>query len=289
MNSISEIMTALMNSEVAWTVLALVSVASAVFAIFTWVNGKERKRIGYVLRTNSIVRGGDGHIENLSITYNGSEVDSVLITKIAIWNSGNRVLSPGDFAALDPLAIGFGTNRLLDSQLLCESEDNNQIQINNSRKDDLCISFDYIEPGQGAVIQLIHTGQSEEISIRGKIKGGVISQWQGDNVGGAISGLLPLYTSGVLRKILACSMVVATALLLVLIALLLMVCSIDVYSMSCEEIKQCLLPRLLPSQERTIPFIAVSVILWILLLFVSIQEIKQAFSVGIPKKLVKYL
>ena len=62
-----EMVEELMSNPYAWLFLSLCTVASFVFAIYTWINGKKTKEISIDNCTNEIVKMGKSPINKLLI------------------------------------------------------------------------------------------------------------------------------------------------------------------------------------------------------------------------------
>lgn len=92
-----------------------------------------------------------------------------------IWNGGNEVLERNDMVIERPLQIVSENKNtiILDAQIIEVSEQTNRISICRIEDNNLELEFEYIEPGSGAVIQILHTGK-ESLKVDGKIKGGEV-------------------------------------------------------------------------------------------------------------------
>ena len=45
----------MMGSPIAWGILSLIAVFSALFAIYTWIAGKKKKQFSLVCKTNEVI------------------------------------------------------------------------------------------------------------------------------------------------------------------------------------------------------------------------------------------
>lgn len=79
-----------------------------------------------------------------------------------------------DIVEIKPLQVYCITEntRILDVKILQESDETNQFIIVDVDKQHARINFDYVAPKDGIVIQIVHTGESQDIMVGCKIKGG---------------------------------------------------------------------------------------------------------------------
>lgn len=163
----------LMENPVAWAVLAIIAVASFIYAIVCQQKNKEKKEFSYCLKSNSLIRGKKSKFEKLSITYDGQQIDNLCVSKFTIWNSGNKTLNHTDMVESKELTI-FVTDgcRILDVELIAYSEETNNFSAKIENEHIVKILFEYADKKEGTVIQIIHTGTDEDIQIDCKIKGG---------------------------------------------------------------------------------------------------------------------
>ena len=164
--------TGLMNNPYAWLLLAFCTVAAFVFAIYTWIVGKKKKEFTYLSNSYKIIQKGKSIIPQLQLTYENRNIEDLSITKYAIWNSGNEVINGSDVVSEKPLKIMANVDNaiILDTKVIVESEETNKFVIAERKEKFTTIDFDYVDPRDGIVIQVVHTGKSLDIDC--KIKGG---------------------------------------------------------------------------------------------------------------------
>lgn len=163
----------LMYNPIAWVVLSFCTIAALAFAVFTWFKGKKRREISFVLSTFGIVRGGVNVIEGFKLLYDNVEIENLTVSKLAIWNSGNETINSADIVTAKPLRISCTEDmRILSSKIITENEESNLFHICYIDEKNVNIVFDYIDPKNGVVVQLLHTGYAKDINVEGKIKSG---------------------------------------------------------------------------------------------------------------------
>lgn len=164
----------LMTNPYAWAFLGACTIFSVVFGIWQWYKSKRKKELSCYKNSYTIVKGGKSLLPDLELKYKNEQIHELVITKYAIWNSGNEVLHKEDIVEIKPLQVSCnGENtRILDVKILQESDNTNQFVITDVNKKYARINFDYAARNDGIVIQIIHTGDSQDVMVECKIKGG---------------------------------------------------------------------------------------------------------------------
>lgn len=163
----------LMNSPIAWLALSAVSVISLMFAIYTWIVGQKKKELSVSRKSEVIVKEGKNLINRFELRYNGQIISDLTSSKFYIWNSGNDVIDTKDIVESRSLCIvNTGNAEILDAQILLTSEPSNDFKITAFDSSTARLSFDYIEPGEGVLVQILHTGHASDLELNCKIKGG---------------------------------------------------------------------------------------------------------------------
>ena len=163
-----------MTNPYAWAFLGACTIFSVVFGIWQWYKSKRKKELSCYKNSYTIVKGGKSLLPDLELKYKNEPIQELVITKYAIWNSGNEVLQREDIVEIKPLQVSCnGENtRILDVKILQESDETNQFVVVDMDKQHARINFDYVAPKDGIVIQMMHTGESQDVMVECKIKGG---------------------------------------------------------------------------------------------------------------------
>ncbi len=167
-----EMLTFLQNNPIAWAVLSVIAVVGLPLSIYFGLKGKTKRRISFSHDKLTLVRNGKNNFEKIKLFYEEEEIKNVAVSKFAIWNSGNTVLTCNDIVENKELTITCGENtKILEVQIIATNEETNKfvVTLHNERK--AVVTFDYIDIKEGVVIQVIHTGK-DDLEITCKIKGG---------------------------------------------------------------------------------------------------------------------
>jgi hypothetical protein len=112
--------------------------------------------------------------EEVEIFFKGRTVPRLTKTHVILWNSGNDTLDGGNIVVDDPLRFEYSERaEVLRSRVLKITRDTNKFAANinpNSTNEVIC-SFDYLEAGDGAIIELLHSAEESYPKVRGAIRG----------------------------------------------------------------------------------------------------------------------
>ena len=163
----------LMDSPIAWAILAIIAIVSFIYAIICQQKNKEKKEFSFCLKSNHLIRGKRSKFEKLSITYDGQQIEDLCVSKFTVWNSGNKTLNRTDMVESKELTISVTDEcRILDVELIACSDETNGFSVKIENEYTVKVLFEYADKKEGVVIQIIHTGSDENIQIDCKIKGG---------------------------------------------------------------------------------------------------------------------
>jgi hypothetical protein len=118
-------------------------------------------------------------IKDIQITYLGNRIDNLSIARIAIWNRGRETINKSDVAPIDPIRLELRNSKILNIEIIYEKNPANNfslIPVSIDGKTHIhnrfAINFDYFDLNEGIILQVFHTGKTDEdIKILGTIKG----------------------------------------------------------------------------------------------------------------------
>lgn len=170
----------LMGNPIAWCFLSLCTVISMIWGIYIGIKGIKRKTVSTLCRSYKVIQQGEKGIAGLNVQYRNENISDLTISMYGIWNSGNETIRSDDMVSVDSLRITSSDEKtnILNASVIKVSDDSNLFEIEKVEDESVVkIHFDYAEPKQGAVIQVMHTGDEKNLIIQGKIKGGSIKQF----------------------------------------------------------------------------------------------------------------
>lgn len=108
---------------------------------------------------------------DVQVVYKGDVVPRLSSRRIIIWNDGRSPIRGNDISSSDPLRFAFEEGAvILDADIVKRTRDANDLRIEKN-DNELCIAFDFLNPGDGAVIEILHTGARTYAEALGTIVG----------------------------------------------------------------------------------------------------------------------
>ena len=159
-----------------WLVIIsfIITFLGFILAFIFYFKSKKVKKPRLESRSLNLLKESAEKIEGLKITYLNENIPNITITKLAIWNDGNDTINKSDIASADPLLItAKDTVHILEYKIIYQKNECSLFdieEIESGKK--LKVTFDFLDFQDGAVIQLLHTGNSSsDIEFKGTIKG----------------------------------------------------------------------------------------------------------------------
>jgi len=111
---------------------------------------------------------------DIEIRFKDTPVQHLMRTQIIFWNSGTALVRGSDIVEHDPLRFAFKSpGEILSAEVLNSVRPANKVQATFKTEDPTVvqISFDYLDPGDGATIDVLHTCESGIPTVSGTIRG----------------------------------------------------------------------------------------------------------------------
>jgi hypothetical protein len=151
----------------------IIGVVGTVYTILAWRRRKEKLPY-YDIRSDSIIRDLTSRFEHLRVVYDGESIRDFTATHVVFWNGGRDPIRHDDVPPSNPIAVRLKEGgRILDATKLADNNPDSQFRI--SVTDDHSTAkcdFEYADVGQGVVLQVLHTGKSEDyVEVKGTVIG----------------------------------------------------------------------------------------------------------------------
>ena len=160
-----------MNNPIVTVVSLLLGFLGVILAIIFYIKGKPKLELSWVKSTYLIIANNKSVFEGLEMTFNKEPIDDLSVTKIVLWNSGNKEIRESDVYSNKQICItSDDTVNILEAKILPDNDKNNYSIMRREKSVLLC--FECIEENNGFAIQLIHSGEAFSIKVDGEIKGG---------------------------------------------------------------------------------------------------------------------
>lgn len=155
--------------NILYLVLALLSI---LVAIIQTRKVEKKKKIYYDVRSINVLSESLKEKGKIQVIYNKSKIEDLTISKILIWNGGNTPIRRDDIANRDPVTIQFTDQYdILNAEFVYKSSIANNFSM-DLMDAGIKVDFDFLDPKQGCLIKLAHTGNSSsDVILTGTIIG----------------------------------------------------------------------------------------------------------------------
>ena len=157
---------------------AIVGLAGVLLAVAFFLYHKYSPvgpRIACHILHSRLIGGADQMLpQDLEMRFKGEKIERLTRTLVMLWNIGNRTVKHDDIVVSDWLRIDFDhETRALDAHIVKKTRQVNNLSIVRQPNilNQVKIDFDYLDAGDGAVIEILHTGTVGTGSIHGAIQG----------------------------------------------------------------------------------------------------------------------
>lgn len=164
----------LKSSNLVWAILSICTCLGVPFFIVTVITGKHKKEFTYARTTFQLVSEGVSSINKLKLLFDETPISDLSVTRFTIWNSGTEEIKREDLYSNQPLCIinHTETAQILDASIIPESDEKQKFNLSMNEERDVEVDFECAEKKDGVVIQVIHSGNADELKPTIGIKGG---------------------------------------------------------------------------------------------------------------------
>lgn len=141
--------------EGSWPAVAglLVGVASIVLTYVFFRLGQQQAIARYVIAGSTVVRSA----ERIEVRYDGAVVPQVSRTLVTFWNGGNVPIRREDVR--EQLTISLTEGQVLEAQVLAATRAEIRPSVSRQGPQAVALDFSHLDPDDGAVIEVFHTGE----------------------------------------------------------------------------------------------------------------------------------
>jgi hypothetical protein len=169
--------------ETVWHVIAspvtalILGLIGLLFGYIFYRLGRRAKLLCWAIRSNTLIRHNQAQFPGLAVTYNGHAVETLVVTKVMIWNAGTDTVDRNDIATADPLRILASPGvEVLHATVLATNSPAGQAALagplTTRPMSEVQVTFDFLDRGQGMTVQAIHTGSEDAgVTVTGTVKG----------------------------------------------------------------------------------------------------------------------
>lgn len=152
--------------------ITLVGFLVGIIGFLYALRDRKIKELAYRLASINIIKNSKKRFPLLNITYDKKNLENFTVTRVSIINVGSDVIRYGDIAQSDPLTIcvdPIENSEILEYDVMFTDDKVNQFTIEKLDFTKLVIKFDFVEPNDAAIIQILHTGI--DVKVTGTVIG----------------------------------------------------------------------------------------------------------------------
>ena len=150
-----------------------VGMASLAVALFLYRRSRISGLIALQSRNVSMIAGGNPVFpDGVEVRYRGTLVPRLTSSTVWIWNAGKKTVEGSQIVDHDPLGVRFG-GEVLNVRIKKVTREVLRIKATTVKEGNTTVryDFDFLDPGDGGVIEVLHTGSAKAPECMGTIKG----------------------------------------------------------------------------------------------------------------------
>lgn len=157
------------------SLIGVIGIIFGVIGMFSYKFSRSMAKPSYQKSSLRLLgRKEDNLPDDVSVFFKGDEVERLTKTTIVIWNNGTEVLNGENIVQSDLLRFSFpvGSN-ILSFNIIKNTRDTNNFSLSKGkdRNNELLMNFSYLDPKDGATIEILHDSEELYPEIKGTIKG----------------------------------------------------------------------------------------------------------------------
>lgn len=140
---------------------------------YFYLKSKPKTLLIYIIKETTIISvDGNEFSDMLEIRFQGVIVPRVTAAKVVVWNSGNTSIDPNEFLIGRELKIaGAPDAEIISSQIIKTLKPENLVSLHSTENhSQLSAHFEVIRPGEGFVMDFLHTGANGYFGLTGSLK-----------------------------------------------------------------------------------------------------------------------
>jgi len=154
-------------------VVGVLAIALAI--IFFILNRRARigPRLTYYKETVKLIGGDNPALPNdVEMSFRGQRIPMLSRTRIVIWNNGTATIEGSHIVTSDPLRLVFSPDaQVFQASVIGSTRSVNAFRVDPVHPNVVDWAFDYLDAGDGAVIELLHTDQEKYPKLEGSVRG----------------------------------------------------------------------------------------------------------------------
>jgi len=157
------------------SLVGLLGFILGIVGILLWRNSKIGARPKCQMKSFKLIGKKSQELPSeVDILFKGNSVGRLTLTKIYIWNAGKLTLNGSQIVEADPLRCEVEeTESILKADVAAITRKVNNVTVakHENKQNVAFFNFDYLDPGDGARIDLLHTSEKQYLHLKGCIRG----------------------------------------------------------------------------------------------------------------------
>lgn len=156
------------------SVAGIIGIAVGIVGLILYRASRIGSRLVYQLRVIRLLGTEEQELPHfIQVMYHGFNIQRLTKVYVILWNAGNATLDSDKIVPNDPLRLQINNGEAISVSISKTTREANNFRVDAhpGSSTEKVIRFDYLDPGDGAVIELLHTGRARYPKIRGTIRG----------------------------------------------------------------------------------------------------------------------
>lgn len=174
LTSIDMIIKTIVSSPYFGAIGFVIALISLIYSFYITRRDRKIKSLFSSIMSTNLINDTEKVYNKLEIKYEDNLVSNFTVTKVLIKNIGTDVIRANDISQNNPLIITIVDENItmLDCNIVTTTNSNNNFVLSIIDQFHILIKFEYIDPNDSVVIQLLHTGKnSNSIKLSGVVIG----------------------------------------------------------------------------------------------------------------------
>jgi len=149
------------------------TIFSLLLSYIFYIKSKKSRLPFFISRSFNLIWPQASKMEKLKVIYDDQKIESLTVTKLALWNKGKETIDSDDVAPIDPIRISVkNPYKILDTKVIYQTKVANNFRLSEQVGEEVEVQFDFFHKDEGVIIQILHTGLfNSDIVLKGTIKG----------------------------------------------------------------------------------------------------------------------
>lgn len=151
----------------------MLAISGLGLAVFFYFKSKSKKEISYQQNKINLIGNKDTEFpEEIKITFNHEEIDSVSSDTLILWNSGDQTINYSDVVKSDIIKLSHSSeSKILKCTIEKFTKEANDFKVSRINHHEYALIFNYMDPQDGITIKILSDNINENIHIKGTVKG----------------------------------------------------------------------------------------------------------------------